>query len=74
MIISLNQPATVRCQDGKCYPCTVLGMTTDYHNLLPMAYVKFDDRKPVDSSRKIVVNMLNINFGGQYESKDYSIE
>jgi len=58
--------ATVRCEDGVCYPCIILGIALDYQATLPKYEIKFTDKRPdFVILNKIIVSRDRISFDDQ---------
>lgn len=66
MIIQFSSiiPATVKCKDGKCYPCSVVSVIIDNKKMLPEYGIRFVSERPeFVIMTEIVVDMVNVNFG-----------
>jgi len=56
----------VRCEDGVCYPCNVLGIVTDYTHYLPKMEIEFIGVRPeFIIVKKILVNVHQLVDSGR---------
>lgn len=72
MNIMMSIAATVKCSDGKCYPCQVVRLMTDVNSLLPSVEILFTGNRPeFVVMSKAVVNQSRIDYGGPDRNKAY---